>query len=162
MFELPIELQLHILKIALDYHPVPSSILRVNRSWNDLLTPLLHSNIRLESLTQLYLFSTTALRLDKPPRSFYLRLPGGFSLVQFTGSARADQGTLASEMHDPMHKPDDIRGIKMKIVDNGGVWGCLKAALQVCKTVERVTLRLHSFVSDPNLVRITSSLSVIK
>jgi hypothetical protein len=161
MTRLPVELQIHILVIAMENHGIPSSILRVNRSWRDVLTPLLHLNIRLQTLTQLYLFSTTA-SLVKPPNTFSLRLLGGFSLVHFTGSDHADEGTLSSRMHDPMHKPGDIRGVKMKIVDMGGVWGCLKEALKRCTTVETVTLRLHSFVSDPNLTRITSSLSVIK
>jgi len=82
--------------------------------------------------------------------------------VHFTGTLQANEGTLESREQEPTEKSDDIRVIKTKIVDSGGVWGCLKSALQIVSGVERVTLRLHSFVSDPNLTRITSSLGVIK
>lgn len=157
MNELPVELSQDILKLALDVHPVPSDILRVNKAWNDLLTPELHKHIRLVSLTQLYRFSKTA-RLKRAPKSFSLRLPGSLGFVHFTGTA--SEGTLASEVDAP-HKTDDIQSIKMKILDKGGVWGCLMAALQICSEVQSVILQLHSFVSDPNLKRITNCLGVI-
>lgn len=160
MNKLPPELSQHILKIALDVHPVPSNILRVNKDWNEYLTPVLHGNIRLYTLTQLYRFITTG-RLTEMPKSFSIRLAGGFSLVHFTGTAK-DEGTLEAGIHDTADKPDDLKVIKMKILDKGGIWGCLKEALLKCNRVESVVLQMHSFVSDPNLPRITNCLGIIK
>ena len=156
MDHLPVELLIHILSYALDVHPIPSNILCVNSIWNKILTPILHANIRLSSHSQLYLFGKTA-RLCRTPKRFSLHLSGG--PVHFTGRAREGALEYANSTEEDMGKMDWIRA---RIVDAGGIWGCLRAALLRCPSVEMVALQLHSFVSDPYLNVITAALSTIK
>ncbi|KAG8835069.1 hypothetical protein FRC17_005422 [Serendipita sp. 399] len=157
---LPVEVIINVLTLSLDVHPVPSNILCVHSSWNKALAPILSTHIRLSSLTQLYFFGKTSNPSGKP-KTFSLRLPGG--CIQFTGRARAEADLAAANPFVSGFAEDKAKSdwIKMKVVDNGGVWGCLRLALLKCPSVERISLQLHSFVSDPWISSLTSALTVV-
>lgn len=147
---------IYILSIAMDVHPIPSSVLCVNSTWYKTLAPILHSHIHLASHLQLYSFSRTA-KLCRPPKRFSLILSGG--PVHFIGRAR----DLTPESPYDTEDGSEIRiRVMERILDAGGIWGCLRSAFLLCPDCEIVTLRLHSFISDPHLDLITAALSVIK
>ncbi|KAG8781145.1 hypothetical protein FRC15_008985 [Serendipita sp. 397] len=154
---LPIEVIISILTLSLDVHPIPSNILRVHSTWNKALAPILTSHIRLGSLTQLYFFVKTS-KLHGKPKAFSLRLPGGS--IHFTGRARAE-ATLAAFNSGHAEEKAESDWIKAKIIDNGGIWACLRLALLKCPVVERISLQLHSFLSDPDLPKITNALNIV-
>lgn len=160
---LPIELKLNILAIALDIHPIPSNILRAHSSFNHTLAPILHTHVRLQTLSQLYAFGKSA-QLCRNPKTFTLRLPGGTMLFprRAEGPVDTQEAPPPSDIGDTATHSKDEDITRMKIVDNGGIWGCLAAALRNCKHVDNVFLRLNSFVVDPNVGMIATALSIIK
>jgi hypothetical protein len=159
MESLPIEIMLQVLSYALVVHPRPSSILCVNTSWRDASQPILHSRIRLKTLTQLYLFGTSA-RLCRAPKSFALLLPGAADSPINNGRTGAVAGVVRPA--ENLRYEDQKQTILTKVIDNGGIWGCLERALILCPTVDRVYLRLHSYINDPNLGLLFKAFCVIK
>lgn len=146
MESLPIELAVQILTYSLAVHPVPSSILRVSSRWRDIGQKILHTNIEISSLTQLYLFRSSTLSCK--PRSFALRLVG--SAVDFTRQLPTSWATPFDE---------DIRN---RVSMSGGIFGCLRRAFAQCLDVEEVHLRLNSHTSDPHIEMIYSAFCLIK
>ena len=153
MESLPIELVIQILTYSLAVHPVPSSILRISSRWRDIGQTILHTNIEISSLTQLYLFKTA--KLSCPPRSFALRLVGG--AVDFT---RQSPTSWITQLNEPSEiYNEDIRN---RVSMSGGIFGCLRRAFARCLDVEEVYLRLNSHTSDPHIEMIYSALCLIK
>jgi len=153
MDSLPIELVIQILTYGLAVHPVPSSILRVSSRWRDIGQTILHTNIEISSLTQLYLFR--ASNLSCKPRSFALRLVG--SAVDFTRQSPTSWTTPLDE--SPEVYNEDIR---KRVSMSGGIFGCLRRAFAQCLDVEEVYLRLNSHTSDPHIEMIFSAFCLIK
>ena len=153
MESLPIELVIQILTSSLAVHPVPSSILRVSSRWRDIGQRILHTNIEISSLTQLYLFRTSALSCK--PRSFTLHLAGG--AVDFTRQSPTPWTTPLDEPFEA-HSED----IRSRVSMSGGIFGCLKRAFALCLDVEEVHLRLNSHAGDPHIDMIYSAFSLIK
>ena len=153
MESLPIELAIQILTYGIAVHPVPSSILRVSSRWRDIGQTILHKNIQISSLTQLYLFR--ASKLSCKPRSFALRLPG--DAVDFTRQLHAPWATPLDESVE-VHNQD----IRNRVSVSGGIFGCLRHAFARCQDVEEVHLRLNSHTSDPHIEMIHSALCLIK
>jgi len=153
MESLPIELVIQILTFSLAVHPVPSSILRVASRWRDIGQTILHTNIEISSLTQLYLFRTSALSCK--PRSFTLHLVSG--AVDSTRQSPTPWTTPLDESFE-VHNEDILNRVSM----SGGIFGCLKRAFAQCLDVEEVHLRLNSHASDPHIDMIYSAFCLIK
>ena len=153
MESLPIELAIQILTYGLAVHPVPSSILRVSSRWRDIGQIILHKNIQISSLTQLYLFRTSELSCE--PQSFVLRLAG--DAVDFTRQVRTSWATPMNESVE-VHNED----IRNRVSMSGGIFGCLRHAFAQCPDVEEVHLLLNSHTSDPHIEMIYSALCLIK
>jgi len=152
MESLPVELVIQILGYSLAVHPVPSSILRVASSWREIGQTILHTNIEISSLTQLYHFRTS--KLSCKPRSFALRLAGG--AVDFT---RQLPTSWTASLDEPVEvHNEDIRN---RVSMSGGIFGCLRLAFAHCPDVEAVHLRLNSHTNDPHIEMIYSALCLI-
>lgn len=153
MESLPTELAIQILTYALAVHPIPSSILRVSSLWRDVGQSILHKNIQISSLTQLYLFRTS--KLSCKPQSFTLRLAG-------------DAVDLTRQLHTswppPLYESVGVHNEDMRnrVSMSSGVFGCLRHAFARCSDVEQVRLHLNSHMSDPHIEMIYSALCVIK
>lgn len=153
MESLPVELVIQILTYSIAVHPIPSSILRVASRWRDIGQTILHTNIEISSLTQLYHFRTSELSCK--PRSFALRLAGG--AVDFTRQLPTSW-TVTSDKSVETHNED----IRSRVSMSGGIFGCLRLAFARCPDVEEVHLRLNSHTSDPHTEMIYSALCLIK
>lgn len=153
MESLPIELVIHILTFGLAVHPVPSSILRVSSRWRDIGQTILHTNIEISSLTQLYLFRTSVLSCK--PRSFSLHLVGG--APDATRQLPASWTTSLDESLE-VHNED----IQNRVSMSDGIFGCLRRAFARCQDVEEVHLRLNSHTSDPHIDMIYNAFCLIK
>jgi hypothetical protein len=156
MEKLPIELVISILSYSLAVHPVPSAILRVATHWRHTGQTILHTNIKISSLTQLYLFRTS--NLSCKPRSFTLRLAGG--AVDFTRQRQLPATSWIAPLDElaEVHNED----IRNRVSMSGGIFGCLRLAFARCLDVEEVYLRLNSHTSDPHIEMIYSALCLIK
>jgi hypothetical protein len=139
LVELPVELLLDILSLALHTNPTTSSILRLNSHFLSTSLRILHTDLYFRSSTQVNLFRRT--NLTCAPRSLTLDLAGG-----------ATDTHLFKELLGTF--------FKCKTYSQAKGWGNIddKGRLML----DLLKWRLNSHTEDPNLRSIYSALSYVQ
>lgn len=166
---IPYELLCHILREAIDVHPTPNAIPRVNSLWHDISLPLLHSNIKLLSYERLRLFSafegdgvdcshsmnTSRLLCYSPRgRNVEIKLPGGTPSAGVWKMIMAALRRCQQQQHPTLN--DDGNQEERTEDSELGYPSCSY------KGVRSLKLCMNSHVSDPDLHLIVPALSQIK
>ena len=150
--DLPLEIHLDILSLALRGSETPSNILAVNRTFYDLCLPLLHVHLRFRSSHGLAQFTAGAhvecspctISLDlaggAPQSSIFMLLGGVFMRCQRIHTRSSNGRPPISVDRDAMRGQDEQERLLL----------------------DHLFLRLHSNKSDPNLHTIESTLKMVK
>ncbi|KAH9941529.1 hypothetical protein B0H21DRAFT_752328 [Amylocystis lapponica] len=136
--DLPVELLLEILSLALDKHSSPTDVLCVNKAFAQLSQRILHAELHFQSIRQLILFGEQTTELACAPKTVSVTLAGG-----------------TANFNVFLHLAAALRrcGGKPIATDRGA-----EQTAQV--SLEQLTLCLHSHTRNPNLQYIYEALSL--
>lgn len=150
--DLPLEIHLDVLALALHESETPGNILAVSRTFYDLCLPLLQAHLRFRSSRGLAQF-TAGSQLESSPRTITLDLAGGapqFSIFLLLG------GVFMRCQRIHTRSPDSHPAVSF---DQGSIGGQDERERLI---LDHLFLRLHSNKSDPNLHTIESTLNMVK